>query len=374
MFQASNIKEVSVRELFEGYENEGEVGGVFAYGGKLIVRPIYQRAFIYNAEEQEAVIETILKGLTLGLLYWAKQENGKFEVVDGQQRIMSICQFVANKTSYKEQAFEGLPSDKKEIILNHKLLAHIYDGEESKKLDWFKIINKQGKKLTPQELLNATYAGSFISDAKRHFSKRVGPAYTLANKYVKDLTADRQEYLGLALKWISNADGVSVKQYLMTHQRDTDAKKLWEYFRDVIWWVKDLFPKWRKQMRGVDWGILYNNEEFRNKFCKNDVEELEKRISGLMKDDVIERKSGIYNYVFDGEEKHLKLRIFDEKTRTKVLEKQGGKCKCRKEITLETAEAHHIQAWKDGGETKEDNCEMLCKECHSEITLEQLKR
>ena len=243
------LLDLTVREIVEDYSDDGE-GGVTGYGGKLDIRPPFQREFIYNDKERNAVIDSILKGFPLNVMYWSDRENGEFEIIDGQQRTISIAQYVDGDFSFNNQYFHNLPSDKADLILNYKLMIYVCTGTDSEKLDWFKTINIAGQKLTNQELRNAVYAGTWLSDAKRYFSRSSCAAYQIGNAYVKGRPI-RQEYLETVIKWVSRD---SIEDYMGTHQHDEDALPLWEYFQSVINWVESTFTTTRPAMKGVDWG------------------------------------------------------------------------------------------------------------------------
>ena len=347
-------KEVTVRELTEGYEDRG-LDGVFGYGGKLDIRPPFQREFIYKEKQRNAVITTIQNGFPLNVMYWAVRDNGNFEVIDGQQRTISICQYVKGAFSMDGLAFHNLPKDKKEEILNYKLMVYMCSGPESKKLKWFKTINIAGEKLTDQELKNAVYAGAWVSDAKRYFSKPECAAYEIGSDYLTG-SPIRQEYLETAIKWVSEG---KIEEYMSQRQHDTDAQELWVYFQKVISWVKRIFTVYRKEMKGLAWGDLYNAYKDQSL----NPQKLEKDIATLMMDDDVTNKKGIYPYILDGKEKHLNIRAFTDTQKRGVYEKQQGICiKCNKPFKIEEMEADHITPWHEGGKTSIENCQMLCKE------------
>lgn len=350
------LKEITVRELTEGYRDNAE-SGVVGLGGKLDIRPPYQREFIYKAKQRDAVIDTVLKSFPLNVMYWAVREDGCFEVIDGQQRTLSLCQYVNGDFAFDMKYIHNLPADTKQRLLDYKLMVYLCTGTDSEKLSWFETINIAGEKLTRQELLNATYHGPFISDAKRYFSKTNGPAYGLASNYING-SPIRQDYLETALNWLSKGN---VQVYMANHQHDKNANELWLYFQSVINWVKLTFIKYRKEMKGVNWGLLYNlykDKQF-------DTAALEAEISALMEDDDISNKKGIYDYVLTGNERSLNLRLFSDKIKRQTYEKQKGICvKCSKHFALEEMEADHITPWSKGGYTTADNCQMLCKDCN----------
>ena len=352
------LLDLTVRELVEDYSDDGE-GGVTGYGGKLDIRPPFQREFIYKEKQRDAVIDSILKGFPLNVMYWADREDGTFEIIDGQQRTISIAQYVEGDFSFNQQYFHNLPSDKQELILDYKLMVYVCTGTHSEKLDWFETINIAGEKLTNQELRNAVYAGTWVSDAKRYFSRNGCPANGIGNAYVSGSTI-RQDYLETAIKWISKD---SIEDYMGTHQHDEDAVPLWAYFQSVIEWVESTFTNTRPAMKGVDWGSLYNDFGDANL----NAEEIEQETARLILDDDVTKKAGIYPYILTREEKHLNIRAFSASMKQKVYEKQVGLCvRCDDEFTIKEMEADHITPWSEGGKTNEDNCQMLCKRCNGE--------
>jgi len=350
------LKKIKVRELTNGFEDNDE-NGVVGYDKKLDIRPPYQREFIYKDKQRDAVIDTITKNFPLNVMYWAVREDGNFEVIDGQQRTLSVCQYVNGDFSVDGLAFHNLTKDKKEQILNYELTIYFCSGTDSEKLEWFKIINIAGERLTDQELRNAVYSGSWVSDAKRYFSKNGCPAYGIGSDYLNG-SPIRQEYLETAIKWISNG---KIENYMSKHQHDQNASALWRYFQDVITWVSTTFTEKRKFMKGVDWGILYNSYKDESYNTK----EIEKETAKLILDDDIKKKSGIYPYILTRNEKYLSIRAFSDAERQKVYEKQKGICKvCKEKFEIEEMEADHITPWHEGGKTIEKNCQMLCKECN----------
>lgn len=347
------MNEISVRELTGLYEDNDEEGGVVGYGGKLDIRPPYQREFIYKDRQRDAVLETVIKGFPLNVMYWATREDGGFELIDGQQRTISICQYVEGDFSIKGRYFYNLQDNEQEQILDYKLTIYVCTGTNSDKLDWFQTINIAGEKLTAQELRNAIFHGPWVSDAKRHFSKTGCPAYTMAGEYLAG-SAIRQEYLQTVIGWINNG---KIDDYMGLHQHDPKAAELWDYFVDVIEWVKATFPTYRKDMQGVAWGDLYN----RFKDADHDAAQLEERVVELMADDEVERKKGIYTYVLTGEEKWLNLRQFRNSEKRSAYTRQKGICPvCKEHFEFPGMEADHIKPWHAGGKTVPGNCQMLC--------------
>lgn len=348
------LKEITVRELSNGYNDNAEEG-VFGYGGKLDIRPPYQREFIYKDKQRDAVIDTITKNFPLNSMYWSVRKDGNYEIIDGQQRTISVCQYVSGDFSINGLAFHNLPKDKREQILDYKLMVYFCSGTESERLDWFRIINIAGEKLTDQELRNAVYSGSFVSDAKRYFSKSGCAAYQVGSDYLAG-SAIRQEYLETVIDWISKGQ---IEDYMSRHQHDKDAKVLWEYFQDIINWVKSIFTNYRKEMKGVQFGFLYN--EYKDK--QIDAKKLEKEIAKLMEDEDVTNKKGIYSYVLTRKEKFLNIRAFTEKQKREAYERQKGICPvCKEKFKIEEMEADHKRPWHKGGKTISENCQMLCKE------------
>ena len=350
------LKEITVKELVEGYKDNFE-DGVVGYGGKLDIRPPYQREFIYKDKQRDAVIDTIRKDYPLNVMYWAVRGDGNFEVIDGQQRTISICQYVSGKFAFNNLHFYNLQPDQKEQILNYKLMIYFCEGTDSEKLEWFKTINIAGEKLTDQELRNAVYHGQWVSDAKRYFSRRNCVAYNIGSDYLNG-SAIRQEYLETAIDWISEG---KIENYMATHQHDPNASALWLYFQSVITWVTTTFTKKRKFMKGVEWGLLYN--KYKDQIF--DTAAIENETAKLIADDDVTKKSGIYPYILTRDERHLSIRAFTDSMKQKVYERQGGKCAmCGKQFDISEMEADHITPWHQGGKTTEENCQMLSKECN----------
>lgn len=357
---------ITIRQLFDGYQDHNWEG-VVGFNGKLDIRPKYQREFIYDDERQRKVIDTVIHERPLNIMYWVI--NGDhFDLLDGQQRTLSICRYLDHQFAIVNQNgekmyFDTLPENEQEQILNYPLEICICDGTENEIYDWFRTININGLALNEQEMLNATYTGEWLTDARRYFSKPNCAAYNLGKDYLKG-SVERQEYLAKVLKWASKGD---VKEYMAQHRRDTDASALWSYFEDIIAWVRSVFPIYRSEMKGLDWGRFY--DDFKGQAF--DASELEERVKSLMTDDEVQSKPGIYEYVLYGQEKSLNLRTFDNATKRTVYERQGKHCPyCDKEqdgehigeeYELEEMEGDHIVPWSKGGKTTIENCQMLCK-------------
>ena len=351
-------QKILVREVINGYKNNAE-DGVVGYNGKLDIRPKYQREFIYKPEQQIAVMKSVIGGFPLNSMYWVKNDNGSFEILDGQQRTVSICNFVAGDFNITHRGhqkyFVNLTDQEKANILDYELMVYFCEGTYDEKLEWFKVINTAGEKLTNQELLNAIYSGTWVTDAKRYFSKSNAPAYLLASDYMSG-ALNRQEYLETVLRWVSNNQ---IETYMGKHQHDASAEELWEYFQKVIAWVRATFPKYRSAMKGIEWGELHS--KFKN--AKLDANKLETEVARLIADDDVDSKKGVYWYVLTGEEKYLNIRAFNEKMKLAAYERQKGKCSfCKKKFDISEMEADHITPWHEGGKTISENCQMLCKD------------
>jgi len=350
------LHEITVREVAENYVDNAEEG-VVGYSGKLNIRPKYQREFVYDEKKRNAVIDTIRKNFPLNVIYWIKNEDGTFEVLDGQQRTISFCQYIQGDFSIDNRAFHNLTEIEKEQILNYNLMVYFCEGNDKEKLDWFKIINIAGEKLTDQELRNAVYTGTWLSDAKLKFSKSNCAAYLLSKDYVNG-SPIRQEILETAIRWISSGE---IEKYMSVHQQSPNANELWMYFRNVIEWVQLTFTTYRKEMKGIDWGGLY--DKYKGKTF--DTAKLEQEIQELMMDDDVTNKKGIYSYILTRSEKYLSIRTFTDGQKRAAFERQKGNCKkCGKHFELKEMEADHLTPWSKGGKTSPENCQMLCLECN----------
>lgn len=374
-----DLQRIKVRDLVEGYEDNDELG-VRAYDGKLDVRPPYQREFVYKDKQRDAVMETLRRDFPLNVMYWAVidqpgDDGVEYEIIDGQQRTISICQYVEGDFSIEidghQLAFHNLQSDQQDQILDYELMVYLCEGTDSEKLDWFKTINIAGEKLTDQELRNAVYHGPWVTSAKKYFSKNGCPAYGIASDYMSG-TPIRQDYLEAAIDWFNEG---KIDEYMAAHQHDTNANELWLYFKGVIDWVEATFPKKRAQMKSVKWGPLHRQY----KDTSFDPAALEKRIAELMGDVDVKNKRGIYEYVLGGEieTKLIEVRVFDERTKLAAYEKQtkaaeaAGESNCpmcasgtnnnaERIYRLEEMDADHVTAWSNGGASNLKNCEMLC--------------
>ncbi|HEX9722300.1 MAG TPA: DUF262 domain-containing protein [Candidatus Paceibacterota bacterium] len=351
------LHKIATREVIAGYKDSAEEG-VVAYSEKLDIRPKYQREFVYKEKQRNAVIETIKNSFPLNVMYWMIREDGGYEVLDGQQRTISIGQYVNGDFSLNDRFFHNLTKEEQDKILDYELMIYFCEGTDKERLDWFRIINIAGEKLTDQEIRNAVYTGPWLSDAKLKFSKSNCVAYLLANDGGQLVSGSpiRQEYLETALSWIN--DG-KIEDYMAKHQHDENADELWNYFQNVIAWARANFTNYRREMNSVQWGELYN--EFKDK--KLNADKLETEIAELMQDEDVTKKSGIYPYVLTRQEKYLNIRSFTDKMKREAYERQKGVCiKCEERFDIEEMEADHIKPWHEGGKTTAENCQMLCKQ------------
>jgi hypothetical protein len=351
------LKNIKISDLADGYVDNLEEG-IFGYGGKLDIRPPYQREFVYKDKQRDAVINTIRKNFPLNVMYWAVRNDDNYEIIDGQQRTISICQYVNGDFSYEDMYFHNLQKDEQEQILNYELTVYLCKGTDSEKLDWFETINIAGERLTDQELRNAVYHGSWVSDAKRYFSKSGCPAFQIGSDYLNG-SAIRQDYLETIIKWINAGE---VNEYMARNQNKPTAIELWTYFQSVISWVESNFiTKRTKLMKGLPWGEYFNDY----KELTLDPIKIDKQISELILDKDVTNQKGIYAYLLSGKEKYLNIRKFDDDQKRRAYEKQQGICtKCNDYFEFKEMDGDHILLWKDGGKTEDENCQMLCISCN----------
>ena len=347
------LKKIKIKDLVQGYTSHPDEG-VYALNGKLNIRPAYQREFVYDDKKRNAVIDTVMKGYPLNTIYWAGNPDGTLEVLDGQQRTISICEYAEGNFSIDYRSFHNLKSDEKERFLDYELMVYVCSGDESEKLEWFKTINIAGEKLLDQELRNAIYTGVWLTDAKKYFSRQGGPAQAIGKDYLNGKSI-RQEYLETAILWHSDAlyqGKASIEKYMSEYQHESSAVDLWMYFENIISWIKALFPIYRKEMKGLPWGMLYNRFSSR----RFDPNKLEVQLKKLMQDEDVTSKKGIYEYLLSGEEKLLNIRVFDDKMKREAYERQGGICPImKKHYPIEEMEADHIIPWSQGGKTIAEN-------------------
>lgn len=354
------LKEMTIRNVVDGYEDNGE-DGVVGYGGLLNIRPPYQREFVYNEKQRAEVINTVMKEFPLNTMYWIENEDGTYELLDGQQRTVSFAQYFDNVFAFDGKYFHNLPKDIQDSFLDYKLFIYICKGNDSERLDWFGVINTAGEKLTSQELRNAVYTGAWLTDAKRRFSKTNCVADQLAGDYMKGKPI-RQEYLETVLGWAADKDGISsIEEYMGLHQHDENANELWLYFRKVHLWITSIFEDYYPNMAGLPWGIWFNHysdKEF-------DPSKVRQRVKELIEDNEITNNRGIYEYIITGNENPLSLRAFDDDQKQAAYSRQEGVCpKCGNHFEYTEMEGDHIIPWSKGGKTTDDNCQMLCKRCN----------
>lgn len=370
---------ITIADICQGFiYNELEGKGLFGLSGKLTIQPEYQRNYIYaDGKRDVAVIESILKGYPLGLIYFNKIGADKYEVLDGQQRITSIGRFVTGKFAIKdengmEQYFSGIAQDKQAKILQAKLLIYECEGTESEIKEWFKTINIAGVSLNNQELLNAVYSGPFVTLAKAEFSNSQNSNIQKWNAYIKGVV-NRQEFLEKALEWVSKGN---IGEYMSRHRYGDNITELKNYFCSVIDWVSGVFLDVEKEMQGLEWGRLY---EHYHSQAYNPVE-VSKVVKKLYSDPYVKNRKGVFEYILGGlvDTKLLEVRIFDEITKKSVYTKQtveaeekgisncplcslGNDTNKTKIWKLEEMDADHVAAWSKGGATTIENCQMLCK-------------
>lgn len=369
----------TVRQICEGFVyNEYEGKGLFGLSGKLVIQPEYQRNYIYaDGKRDVAVIDSLLKGYPLGLIYFNKASEDMFEILDGQQRITSIGRFVTDKFAIKdshgmEQYFSGLAQNLQDKIMDTALTVYICEGEESEVKEWFKTINIAGIPLNNQELLNAIYSGPFVTKAKEEFSNSQNANVQKWSAYISG-SVNRQDFLATALKWVSKGN---IDAYMSQHRKDADILELKTYFTSVIDWITSVFTDVESGMKGLEWGVLY--EKYHNNAYN--PSEVHQKVQALLADDFVKDAKNIYEFILGGctDTKLLNIRIFDDRTKKTVYQKQTqeaqqqGKSNCplcaighdanKTKIWKQSEmDADHVTAWSKGGATDISNCQMLCK-------------
>lgn len=378
--------DLTIRQICEGFQySESEEKGLFGWAGKLTIQPEYQRNYIYaNGKDDVAVIDSLLKGYPIGLIYFVETEKDKYEILDGQQRITSIGRYVTNKFAWIDEndipyKFESLPKDKQDKIYNTELTIYICSGEESEIKEWFKTINIAGKPLNNQELLNSIYSGPFITKAKEVFSNSQNSNLHKWLSYMK-VEVKRQGLLEVALSWVSKdweKDG-NLEKYMADHRHDDNINELTSYFNDVINWVSTIFIDVKDEMQYINWGKMYEKYH-KNPYNSNDVS---RKLNELYSDYFVNDKKGCYEYILNGckqeDTKLLNIRLFDEPTKKTVYESQTQTAKiknisnCPMCVTenlsnktkiwdYKDMDADHVTAWSKGGSTDISNCQMLCR-------------
>lgn len=378
--------EITVKELCEGFQyNETEGKGLFGLNGTLEIQPEYQRNFIYsdgNGKKEIKVIESVLKGYPLGLIYFSKTDRGniKYEVLDGQQRITSLGRFVQDKFSVtidngNPLYYSSLPKDLKDKVDNTKILVYECEGEEKEIKEWFETINIEGVSLNHQELMNAIYSGEFVTAAKRIFSNSQNSNIQKWSAYIKG-SVNRQEYFERALQWVSAHNKTTLEEYMSKHRHNENTSEIENYFNTVIGWIDSVFIGIENEMQGLEWGRLY--EQYHNQ--SYDRNKLWERVQQLYADPYVKNRKGIFEYVLGGEQdtKLLDVRVFDDPVKKTTYAKQTKEAKEKgvsncpycaesnnatqrtKIYELKDMDADHITAWSKGGETTPENCQMLC--------------
>ena len=377
----TTLNHYTVKELSEGFVyNELEGKGLFGLAGRLTIQPEYQRNYIYaDGKRDVAVIESLLKGYPLGLIYFNKVHEDNLEVLDGQQRITSFGRFITGKFAIKdergmEQYFSGLPQDKQEIILNSQILVYECEGTESEIKEWFKTINTVGVPLNDQELLNAVYSGPFVTAGKAEFSNSQNSNIMKWSAYVSG-SAIRQDFWERALEWVSKGKA-NIGGYMSQHRNDKDITEVKAYFTSVIDWVSSVFSDVESEMRGLEWGRLY--EQYHA--TAYNPAKVSEQVRSLYWDSYVKNRKGIWEFVLGGstETKLLEVRVFDDATKKSTYAVQtkeaqaaersncyhcalGHDANKAKIWKLEEMDADHVSAWSKGGATSAENCELLCK-------------
>ena len=386
--QTTLLNELTVKEICEGFVyNQLEGKGLFGWSGKLTIQPEYQRNYLYAENEgkkEAAVIDSILKGYPIGLIYFNRNENYKapeteYEILDGQQRITSIGRFVTGKFAIKdkfgmEQYFKGLDQEEQEKILNYRLLIYVCNGSEKEIKEWFETINIAGVPLNKQELLNATYSGPFVTLAKATFSNSRNPQLQKWGCYVSG-NANRQDILHAALAWVAKGED-NIGGYMSLHRQDDNIEELKTYFDTVIEWAKTLFGEPKSEMRGLEWGAFYE-QYHANSYSPA---KLQQRVNELYADEYVTNKRCIFEYLLGGEieQRLLNIRIFEDSVKKTVYARQTNEAQAlgisncpecakghdnvrTKIYKFNEMDADHVSAWSKGGATDISNCQMLCK-------------
>ena len=352
------LHEIPIKCIADGYSDDER--GVTGCAGKLDIRPAFQREFIYNDAQRDEVVRTVMLGFPIGVMYRSAEADGKYELVDGQQRITSICRYVRGDFAVDGRSFADLTEDERTSLLGYGLMMYTCEGTEKEKLDRFRAINVAGTVLTEQELRNAACAGPWLTEMKRLFCKEGCRAEKIASDLM-DGTPIRQDYLETVLRWLCDRDGIAeIEEYMCKRRYAEYCTAEWTYFESVVKWTKKLFPAAGAQMKGIGWGLLYN----RYKDNAYSPKELGKRVAALLADDDVTEKKGVYEYVLGGDESCLRIREFSPQIMNRTYTRQQGICpECGRHFEPSEMVASRVTPWRDGGHTVEANCRMLCRRC-----------
>lgn len=373
--------DITIEQICEGFQyNEFEGKGLFGLSGTLTIQPEYQRNYIYaDGKRDVKVIDSLIKQYPLGLIYFVETSDGKYEVLDGQQRITSFGRYVKGKFAIRyngmEQYFSGLPVDIQNRILSTKLTIYICKGEESEIKEWFETINIAGVPLSQQELRNAIFSGPFVTLAKAEYSNSQNANLQKWGAYIKGV-ANRQEILECALGWVASSKNMTIEEYMSSHRYDDNINELKTYFDSVIDWISSTFIDVESEMKGLEWNRLYETYHLQG----YSPTLIHNRVQALYADEYVKKRSGIFEYILGGEQDQrlLEIRIFEEPTKKAVYARQTEKaqkdgvsncplCACGSNTNrvkiwkYAEMDADHVTAWSKGGATDISNCEMLCK-------------
>ena len=359
--------DITIEDLCDGFTEVDDDGmdGVRGYGGKLDIRPPFQREFVYDKPQRDAVVRSVQRGYPLNAMYWVKHDGGGYEMLDGQQRTLSICKYVDKQFSVTDDngnahTFSSLSPRDQRTILDYRLMIFICEGDRKETLDWFRVINLAGMVLTQQEMRNAIYNGPWVYNAKKRFSRQNCPGQKLGGKYV-NAKVKRQELLEVAIEWQCGSKS-RIEEFMARHIHDDSAQELFDHFERVINWTKTTFPTHRGTiMKQVNWGRLHAAHKDKD----INPDHFDQRVSELLQDSDVTNQKGIFEYLLTEDERHLSIRLFDQNMKRRAYEKQKQKCAdCTKKFDFEEMEGDHIVPWSVGGHTTEDNLQMLCKECN----------